>query len=277
MATMANKSTMEFSSPNGDLSAVDVSRHMQSRSEYLKEQKKWKRRQHSNSAVTTKQAGKNVRVMVWDACALEFRKLYATIVGKSTILIITAVNPKSYGGNLSLSTTYSSRFFAGDEYEAIKIYAKSSQKTVAAPPLINVLKTVTNIDKASIDEILELIVSDTSGKTIFVLLDEDTTKLINMTATELLDSQTVMKDGVPEIFSDLVGREFEFEIKITNYNFRSEYETFTVSRYAEIQHPPPELQTSGKAPAGCYEDGEHEPPLETSERQSKKARTIDTN
>ncbi|CAL9244357.1 unnamed protein product, partial [Arabidopsis halleri] len=36
--------------------------------------------------------------------------------------------------------------------------------------------------------------------------------------------------GVPEIFSDLVGREFEFEIKITDYNFRSEYETFTVSR-----------------------------------------------
>ncbi|KAG7582857.1 hypothetical protein ISN44_As08g024140 [Arabidopsis suecica] len=42
--------------------------------------------------------GKNVSVMVWDACALEFRKLYATIVGKATILIITAVNPKSYGG-----------------------------------------------------------------------------------------------------------------------------------------------------------------------------------
>ncbi|CAL9248262.1 unnamed protein product, partial [Arabidopsis halleri] len=41
--------------------------------------------------------GKNVRVMVWDVCALEFRKLYATIAGKSTILIITAVNPKSYG------------------------------------------------------------------------------------------------------------------------------------------------------------------------------------
>ncbi|CAL9248746.1 unnamed protein product [Arabidopsis halleri] len=72
-----------------------------------------------------------------------------------------------------------------------------------------------------------------------------------MTATELLDSQ----DGVPEIFSDLVGREFEFEIKITDYNFRSEYETFTVSRYVEIQHPPPELKTNGKAPAGCYEDG----------------------
>ncbi|EFH40109.1 predicted protein, partial [Arabidopsis lyrata subsp. lyrata] len=41
--------------------------------------------------------GKNVRVMVWDAGALEFHKLYATIVGKATILIMTAVNPKTYG------------------------------------------------------------------------------------------------------------------------------------------------------------------------------------
>lgn len=39
---------------------------------------------------------------------------------------------------------------------------------------------------------VELIVSDTSGKTIFVLLDEDTTKLINMTATELLDFQVTL-------------------------------------------------------------------------------------
>lgn len=55
-----------------------------------------------------------------------------------------------------------------------------------------------------------------------------------------------MKDGVPEIFSDLVGREFEFEIKITDYNLRSEYETFTVSRYAEIQHPPQSYKQMGR-------------------------------
>ncbi|CAL9225242.1 unnamed protein product [Arabidopsis halleri] len=68
---------------------------------------------------------------------------------------------------------------------------------------------------------VELIVLDTSGKIIFVLLDEDTTKLIiNMTATKLLDSQI---------------------------------------------------------PAGCNEDGEYEPTSETSERQIKKACTIDTN
>ncbi|CAL9244358.1 unnamed protein product [Arabidopsis halleri] len=106
---------------------------------------------------------------------------------------------------------------------------RAQKKTEPTPPLINVSKTPANIDKASIDEIrkfvststpqlhksgsslictrcsngepigvvkyrVELIASDTSGKTIFVLLDEDTTKLINMTTTKLLDSQTVMKD-----------------------------------------------------------------------------------
>ncbi|XP_019085412.1 PREDICTED: uncharacterized protein LOC109126357 [Camelina sativa] len=298
--------------------------------------------------------------MVWDGCAAEFRKLYASIVGKSTILIITAVNPKSYGGNLSLSTTYSTRFYRDANYEAIKVFPKSSSLPDGVPPTVNGGKTPAIIETFSIAEArkfvststeqekefkctayiveivvdrgwkyiacgkcglklvesgsslickrcsgepigvvkyrVELAVTDGKDKTIFVMLDEPTTQLIHIGVTELIDSQPAMKDGVPEVLAELTGRTFEFELKISGYNFKSKYETFTVTRVvSDVQHPPPQTstgpnevddhdqpsETSEKhctevqqpATANCNDISGQGSPLEPAERESKKART----
>lgn len=102
---------------------------------------------------------------------------------------------------------------------------------------------------------IEVVVDDGRDTTTFVIFDKDAKKITNTTATALMeykegDADKDKHDQVPASVLNIVGKTFKFQIKITQYNFRAKYQSFTVSRIlddtlaTEIEEP--QQKTSSK-------------------------------
>ncbi|CAA7018482.1 unnamed protein product [Microthlaspi erraticum] len=75
----------------------------------------------------------------------------------------------------------------------------------------------------------ELDVSDTGNTAVFVAFDTDMTKLTNTSASDAAAITT------PKIITAIVGKTFTFQIKVTEYNFTSNHQAFTISRIYETK------------------------------------------
>uniref|UniRef100_A0A1J3JHA3 Replication protein A 70 kDa DNA-binding subunit B n=1 Tax=Noccaea caerulescens TaxID=107243 RepID=A0A1J3JHA3_NOCCA len=86
---------------------------------------------------------------------------------------------------------------------------------------------------------VELHVESEGSTATFVLFDRDARNLTNTTAEEIIDSQE--KGGervsdlmeIPKCLWEIVGNTMDFQVKITEYNFRTSTKTYTVSRIVE--------------------------------------------
>ncbi|CAH2078325.1 unnamed protein product [Thlaspi arvense] len=90
----------------------------------------------------------------------------------------------------------------------------------------------------------------------FVLFDKDVRKLTNTTAEDITASQLDFQkpdekdekeenqspDLIPECLRRLIGKTMDFQVKITKYNFRTSFQTFTVTR---VVNEKPEVTSAG--------------------------------
>ncbi|KAL8470775.1 hypothetical protein ACS0TY_033375 [Phlomoides rotata] len=82
---------------------------------------------------------------------------------------------------------------------------------------------------------LEVWVDDGKDSTTFVIFDKDAKQMIKTTAAEVMTEmgENSVKDGhdrAPASVLNIVGKMYKFQVKITPYNFRAKYQSFTVSR-----------------------------------------------
>ncbi|CAH2035629.1 unnamed protein product, partial [Thlaspi arvense] len=81
---------------------------------------------------------------------------------------------------------------------------------------------------------VDLVVVDAGEKTNFVIFDRDTRKLTNTTAEDINEARAgdngSNRNNIPPCITDLVGKTMDFQVKITNFNFKSSFQSFTVSR-----------------------------------------------
>ncbi|KAL8464066.1 hypothetical protein ACS0TY_033838 [Phlomoides rotata] len=89
---------------------------------------------------------------------------------------------------------------------------------------------------------LEIEVDDGSDCTTFVIFDKDVKQLTKTTASELMaengeDNVQDGRDRAPASILNIVGKSFKFQVKVTSYNFRAKYQSFTVSRIMNISEP----------------------------------------
>ncbi|CAN8255440.1 unnamed protein product [Cochlearia groenlandica] len=88
---------------------------------------------------------------------------------------------------------------------------------------------------------LELSVRDTTGSTKFFILDDVGQQLVGQTAAKLMDNlyvATTNAEGhtyttIPQCLLDTIGTTYNFQIKLTPYNFTGTCQTITVTRLLE--------------------------------------------
>ncbi|KAL8533607.1 hypothetical protein ACS0TY_009856 [Phlomoides rotata] len=88
---------------------------------------------------------------------------------------------------------------------------------------------------------LEVEVDDGRDCTTFVIFDKDAKQLTKSTV-ELMakNGEDTVQDGrdrAPTSFLNIVGKTYKFQVKVTPYNFRAKYQSFTVSRIMNITDP----------------------------------------
>ncbi|XP_010473651.1 PREDICTED: uncharacterized protein LOC104753067 [Camelina sativa] len=119
---------------------------------------------------------------------------------------------------------------------------------------------------------IQIIVDDGQNTTNFVILNQEATKLLKRTASDLandkLNCDGPAKD-VPDAIKALLGKVFYFNVKVSDYNFKATYQTFTVTSIKEEQGDSPlDPPTTGEL-ANLECQGE---PSSTSGRKATKKR-----
>ncbi|KAL8479551.1 hypothetical protein ACS0TY_026449 [Phlomoides rotata] len=81
---------------------------------------------------------------------------------------------------------------------------------------------------------LKVEADDGSDCTTFIIFDKDAKQLTKTTAVELMaengeDNVQDGRDRAPASVLNIVGKSFKFQVKVTPYNFRAKYQSFTVS------------------------------------------------
>ncbi|KAL8541071.1 hypothetical protein ACS0TY_002380 [Phlomoides rotata] len=89
---------------------------------------------------------------------------------------------------------------------------------------------------------LEVEVDDGRDCTTFVISDKDAKQLTKSTTAELMakNGENTVQDGrdrAPTNVLNIVGKTYKFQVKVTPYNFRAKYQSFTVSRIMNISDP----------------------------------------
>ncbi|KAI3765087.1 hypothetical protein L2E82_15112 [Cichorium intybus] len=77
-------------------------------------------------------------------------------------------------------------------------------------------------------------VSDESGSTTFVILNQDAEKLIDSCANKFVNRLGVESNKFPEEIINLTGKTFVFKIKLTDYNLKDVFENYTVVKIFEV-------------------------------------------
>ncbi|KAF8096421.1 hypothetical protein N665_0309s0047 [Sinapis alba] len=78
-------------------------------------------------------------------------------------------------------------------------------------------------------------VSDNTDTAAFLAFDMEMAKLINIKASEVaqivgIGVSASVDTEIPQSIADIVGRTYTFQLKLTDFNFTSKHQTFTVSR-----------------------------------------------
>ncbi|KAL0797217.1 hypothetical protein Bca101_068594 [Brassica carinata] len=208
----------------------------------------------------------NVCVSLFDSLALAFHTKLDGYGREPKIVIVTGINPKVVLGKLYLNGTSASRIFFDsdtlvgkdrlDRQCGGRDEAESSSKVVhaqkiepltidelnqfvlsAEPQIIEFLCT------AKVTEILlgdgwyrvVLSVSDPTGTASFVGFDKEVAKLTQVLASEAahivgIGVNARVDTCLPRALADIVGNSYIFQLKLTDFNFTANHQTFTISR-----------------------------------------------
>ncbi|KAL0795575.1 hypothetical protein Bca101_066952 [Brassica carinata] len=216
-----------------------------------------------------------VNVSLWDEAASTFRGFLKAGDRSQSMMLVTSVNPKLFGGNLYLNSTQGTSFFFDTSLPEIAEFVsrgllvltlseESKKKELVSIGDLNTFISNSNeqtqeadfLCKASIVCVnqengcltsdvtgvvrfrVELAVDDGKDSATFVVFDKEMSKLTKQDAAVL--ALDVVNDGgeerLPGCLEELEGKEFVFHIHVTPFNFTPNHRTFTVSTIHGKEH-----------------------------------------
>ncbi|KAH0943078.1 hypothetical protein HID58_002715 [Brassica napus] len=194
-----------------------------------------------------------VNVSLWDEAASAFRGRLRDGDKSQSVMLLTSVNPKLFGGNLYLNSTQGTRFYFDTTLPEIAEFVSRVGATSAQ--VYSCVDTLEGIKKKELVSIKDLnsFISNSNEQTqeadflckarIVCVIPEngcvssDVTGVVRfrveLAVDDGNDSATFVSDGgeeyLPSCLEELEGKEFVFQIRVTPFNFTPNYRTFTVS------------------------------------------------
>ncbi|KAL0723590.1 hypothetical protein Bca4012_038189 [Brassica carinata] len=206
----------------------------------------------------------NVCVSLFDNLALAFHAKLDGYGREPRIVLITGINPKVVLGKLYLNGTSASRIFFDSDTSVGKdrlerwwkrrgrvsskvVHAKKIEPLTidelnqfvisAEPQIIEFLCTakVTEIQLGDGWYRVVLSVSDPTGTASFVGFDKEVAKVTQVLASEAaqivgIGVNAQVNTALRRSLADIVGNSYTFQLKLTDFNFTSNHQTFTISR-----------------------------------------------
>ncbi|CAN7023470.1 unnamed protein product [Brassica oleracea var. botrytis] len=152
----------------------------------------------------------SVYLSLWDEAASTFRGFLKKEDKSHSVMLVTTVNPKLFGGNMYLNSTQGTKFFFDTNIPEITKFVSSVGGTTAQA--YTCVETHQGIKKKELVSIGDLnsFISNSNEQ--------------NSSGGE---------DYLPSCLEELTGKEFVFQIRVTPFNFTPNHRTFTVSTITE--------------------------------------------
>ncbi|KAL8462938.1 hypothetical protein ACS0TY_033812 [Phlomoides rotata] len=191
--------------------------------------------------------GIKLRLTIWEGLADSFLAKVKDIDERTIVILATSLLPKSFGGKLCINASSSTKIYLNADFEDVKDFRarhklKTVIKMVKATSMIHVCivfpKYYTSFPTKKSRFRLEVEVEDESDTATFVIFYKDAKQMMKTTAAALMTEkdQDAVKDDhdrAPVSILNIVGKMYQFLVKVTPYNFRVKYQSFTVSRIVE--------------------------------------------
>ncbi|CAN6825684.1 unnamed protein product [Brassica oleracea] len=218
-----------------------------------------------------------MKLYLWDKAAFEFCEKFKASGGTARVIfLVTTLNPKRFGGVLSLSAMASSRVFLDSDVQETLFYLswlglgfmyRVNAEVITKPKPATLGELFSYMNQAStkvpwfectttIDDIVhdsgwyltKLSVYDHNDQAVFVVLGDAGEELTGNKAAELVERYYQANDSVggdhivpvPQAMIDTIGQTRKFIVKVSNHNLTAKTQTLTVTKVLPLEAPEPE-------------------------------------
>ncbi|KAF3609114.1 hypothetical protein DY000_02045426 [Brassica cretica] len=215
-----------------------------------------------------------MKLYLWDKSVFEFIEKFKAFGGTARVILVTTLNPKRFGGVLSLSAMASSRVFMDSDIQETLSYlcwlnsnldvaSRVNAEVITKPEPATLGELFAYMNQASskvawfectatIDDVVQgyltrLTVYDNNDQAVFVVLGDAGEELTGKKANELVESYYQVNDcvgvdhmvPVPQAMVDTIGQTRRFIVKISKHNLDAKTQTLTVTKVLPPDVPEP--------------------------------------
>uniref|UniRef100_A0A0D3DE06 Replication factor A C-terminal domain-containing protein n=1 Tax=Brassica oleracea var. oleracea TaxID=109376 RepID=A0A0D3DE06_BRAOL len=200
--------------------------------------------------------GPVMKLYLWDKAALDFCEKFKATGGTAKVILVTTLNPKRFGGALTLSSMTSSRVFMNSDVQATQEYLTwlvsnsdvanrvdadvvTKTETVTIGELFSYMKQVAA--KVAWFECTATVADVVHGSSWYYI----GCGLTGKKAAELVESYFEANESVgddhmvpvPQALSDTIGQTRKFIVKVSNHNLDGKTQTLTVTKVLQSEAP----------------------------------------
>uniref|UniRef100_A0A0D3DKK1 Replication factor A C-terminal domain-containing protein n=1 Tax=Brassica oleracea var. oleracea TaxID=109376 RepID=A0A0D3DKK1_BRAOL len=160
--------------------------------------------------------GPVMKLYIWDKAAADFCEKFKALGKPPTVLLVRTVNPKHFGGALSMSSLSSSRVFFDMDVQATREYLAWFESNTDVANRVNA-EIVTKAETATIGEL-------------FSYMKQEGAK-----ANESVEDDHVVP--VPQSLTDTIGQTRTFIIKVSKHNLDGKTQALTGTKVLPLEVP----------------------------------------
>ncbi|WZZ91095.1 hypothetical protein YC2023_119674 [Brassica napus] len=183
------------------------------------------------------------RVLLHDKAASDFSGKFKASGGAASVILVTTLNPKRFGGVLTLSSMTSSRVFLDSDVQATRDYLTWLNSNMAVANRV-AAEVVTKTETVTIGELFSYMKHEAT-KACFVLLGDDGQELTGKKASELVDSYFEANENmgddhlvpVPQALINTIGQTRKFIVKVSTHNLTGKTQSLTVTKLLIPEDP----------------------------------------
>ncbi|KAF2620062.1 hypothetical protein F2Q68_00040204 [Brassica cretica] len=231
-----------------------------------------------------------MKLYLWDKAAFEFSEKFKASGGTARVILVTTLNPKRFGGVLSLSAMASSRVFIDSDVQETLFYLSwlnsnldvasgVNEEVITKPEPATFGELFSYMNQASSKAAVCAILKQPKGpqslcvrnvgrvrllvwRTVFVVLGDAGEELTGKKASELVERYYQANDSVggdhmvliPQAMVDTIGQTRKFIVKVSNHNLTANTQTLTVTKVL----PPDAPESEGSLGSNVDEKGDTE-------------------
>ncbi|KAG2264705.1 hypothetical protein Bca52824_071784 [Brassica carinata] len=160
--------------------------------------------------------GPVMKLYLWDTAATDFCLKFKAQENTPSVILVTTVNPKRFGGTLTISSLSSSRVFLDLDVQPTKDYLAWLGSNSEAANRINA-DIVTKAETVTIGEL-------------FTYIKQEGAK-----ANESVGDDAVVP--VPQALIDTIGQTRKFVVKVSKHNLEGKTQALTVTKVLPLEVP----------------------------------------